>query len=233
MRTLTAIDLRGRAVAEAVAGVERDRVGRGVASVSVRVAEIAVTWESEPLIVRLVVPEPDTPVPVADRSPLASVRVTVKVSPAVLPLSDRLTPAIALAWFCCTVADAGAVIAGSPLTVTAIVAAAARAAVAVAGVERDRVRRRVAVGVGQRGQVALTWVSEPAIVRLSVARSGHPGPGRREQSAAVGQRDREGLAAGGRRFCEADPLIAPGCPTPTVAAAGAVIAGGPIAACRG
>ena len=65
------------------------------ASVSVSVPRSLFTCESEPVIVRLVVPEPDTPVPVADRSPLASVKVTVKVSPAVLPLSDRLTPVIA------------------------------------------------------------------------------------------------------------------------------------------
>jgi hypothetical protein len=32
-------------------------------SVSVRVARSVLTWLSEPLIVRLVVPEPDTPVP--------------------------------------------------------------------------------------------------------------------------------------------------------------------------
>jgi hypothetical protein len=49
----------------------------------------------------------------------------VKVSPLVLPVSERPTPEIAVAWFCSTVAVAGAVITGSPLTVTSIEAGVA------------------------------------------------------------------------------------------------------------
>ncbi len=65
--------------------------------------------------VRLVVPEPLTPVPVAESSPLVSVSVTVKVSPLVLPVSERLTPEIAVAWLWPTIAVVGAAITGGPL----------------------------------------------------------------------------------------------------------------------
>ena len=57
---------------------------RAVPSASVSVARSPLTWPASRLIVRLVVPDPDTPVPVADSSPPLSVRVTVKVSPLVV-----------------------------------------------------------------------------------------------------------------------------------------------------
>jgi hypothetical protein len=81
-----------------------------VPSLSVIVARSAVTWLSEPVIVRLVVPAPETPVPAADRSPCLSESVTVTVSPEALPVSERLRPPIAPAWLTPTVAVAGAVI---------------------------------------------------------------------------------------------------------------------------
>ncbi len=64
-------------------------------------------------------PEPETPVPVAESSPFVSASVTVKVSPVVVPVSDRLTPAIAVAWLTPAVSEVGAAMTGSPFTVTA------------------------------------------------------------------------------------------------------------------
>ncbi len=73
-------------------------------SVSVSVAKSLFTWVSEPVIVRLVVPAPETPVPLADRTPFVSASVTVKVSPPVLPASARLTPLIVTVWLTPTTA---------------------------------------------------------------------------------------------------------------------------------
>ena len=68
------------------------------ASESVRVARSAFTCASEPLSVRLVVPEPEIPPPEADSSPVASLTTTVKVSaPVVLPLSETLIAVTGLA----------------------------------------------------------------------------------------------------------------------------------------
>ncbi len=63
---------------------------------SFSVARSLFTWLSEPVMVRLVVPPlPVMPLPDSPTaSPLVSASVTVKVSPVVLPLSDRLTPLI-------------------------------------------------------------------------------------------------------------------------------------------
>ena len=63
--------------------------------VSVSVLRSACTWLSVPVITRLVLPAPLTvsppPMVVADRWPVLSVSVTVKVSPVVLPVSARVT----------------------------------------------------------------------------------------------------------------------------------------------
>ena len=72
-----------------------------VPSVSLSVKRSAFTSASVPLMVR-VVPAPDTvfpapPVLVAESTPWVSVSVAVKVSPVVLPLSERLTLLIAAA----------------------------------------------------------------------------------------------------------------------------------------
>lgn len=67
-----------------------------VGSLSVNVASAALTWLSDPLISRLVVPLPVTPAPVADRPPFVSDISTVYVSVAIAPLSDRLTPLTAV-----------------------------------------------------------------------------------------------------------------------------------------
>ena len=58
----------------------------------------------------------------ADSTPESSDTTTVNISPlvVVLPVSDTLTPEIAVATVCATVALAGALIDGAPLTVTAI-----------------------------------------------------------------------------------------------------------------
>ena len=67
-----------------------------VASVSDSVARSLFTVASDPVIVRLVVPEPDTPVPVAESRPFVSASVTVNVSPATLAISARLRPAMSV-----------------------------------------------------------------------------------------------------------------------------------------
>ena len=63
-------------------------------SVSPKVPSAVLTALEEPLIVRLVVPPPVTTADpaVAVSSPWASATVTVKVSPAVLPLSVSAPP---------------------------------------------------------------------------------------------------------------------------------------------
>ena len=146
-------------------------------SVSVSVARSAFTSLSVPLMVRLVVPGLDTVFPTPPvRSPTARhgcrLSVTVKVSPVVLPLSDRLTPVIASAWPTPIVCAAvGAAITGSPFTVTSIVCAAAALlpklsvafSVMVVG-PRGR-----AVGVRQRRQVGVHLAQRAA--------DGQAGPG--------------------------------------------------------
>ena len=82
-------------------------------SVSLSVARSAFTCSRRPLIVSLVVPDPDTPGPLADSSPCVSVSVTVNVSSPLLPLSARLTPAIAVAWLSPTVCAPGTVSTGA------------------------------------------------------------------------------------------------------------------------
>ena len=67
-----------------------------VPSVSVTVARSAFTCDSVPVIVRLVVPEPDTPEPVAASFPFVSANVTVKVSLPVALVSAMLRPPTAL-----------------------------------------------------------------------------------------------------------------------------------------
>ncbi len=77
--------------------------------------------EADPVMV----PPPPVADVLADSDPCESDSVTVKLSLVVLPLSDRLTPAIVVATPSPTVAVVGAAMTGSPLTVTAMVAAAA------------------------------------------------------------------------------------------------------------
>src|SRR5208337_519022 len=198
-----------------------------VASVSVRVARSLSTCASEPVIDRLAVPDPDTPLPLADSLPLASARVTVKLSLAVLPLSERLMPEIALAWFCATVAEAGAAMTGSPLTVTAIVAAVALPpllSLALSAIVSDGVVASVSVRVARS---LSTCASEPVIVRLVVPDPDTPVPVADNSpcvSASVAVKVSPLIVGDSAMLI---PLIAPGWPTPTVAAAGAVIEGVP------
>ena len=81
-------------------------------SVSVSVAKSAFTWASVPATTRCVVPAPETPAPFADSSPKESLTTTVKVSPAIAPVSVMPTPAIAVATPSATLAFAGAVMTG-------------------------------------------------------------------------------------------------------------------------
>src|SRR5208337_711031 len=225
--TLTAIDC-GAALLPKLSPALSVIVSAAVlASVSVRVPRSVLTCASEPVIDRLAVPDPDTPLPLADSLPLASARVTVKLSLAVLPLSDRLTPEIALAWFCATVAEAGAAMTGSPLTVTAIVAAVALPpllSLALSAIVSDGVVASVSVRVARS---LSTCASEPVIVRLVVPDPDTPVPVAASSpcvSARVAVKVSP-LVVGDSAMLT--PAIAPGCPTPTVAAAGAVIEGVP------
>ena len=98
-----------------------------LASVSLNVPSAAFTCPRDPKIVR-VVPEPDTLAPptlLADRTPLVSVNTTLKVSPVVVPVSDRLTPAIAPGLPTPRANVVGAAITGAPFTVTMLDAAIA------------------------------------------------------------------------------------------------------------
>ena len=72
-------------------------------SLSVKVVRSASTWANVPAIVKVVplfdgviVPPPPVAPVFADSTPLASASTAVKVSPDVLPVSDRLTPVIAV-----------------------------------------------------------------------------------------------------------------------------------------
>jgi GrpB-like predicted nucleotidyltransferase (UPF0157 family) len=94
------VDSLACVVTKAVAGVDRDRVGHGAGLVIGERAEIVVDLADRAGDRQVVVPDPVIPLPVAERSPLVSCSVAVKFSPAVLPVSERLTPLIALAWFC-------------------------------------------------------------------------------------------------------------------------------------
>jgi hypothetical protein len=100
-----------------------------VLALSARVARSAFTSARLPLMISDVVPELLTvlaPVAVANNSPDVSVRVTVRVSLAlVASASDTLTPFTAVATPCCTSAEEGAVIAGGALTETVMLCAGA------------------------------------------------------------------------------------------------------------
>src|SRR5271165_4369423 len=63
-----------------------------VALVSDTVARPAFTWASDPTMVTCVVPDPVTPGPLADSTPVVSPSVTVKVSLDRLPASARPRP---------------------------------------------------------------------------------------------------------------------------------------------
>ena len=92
-------------------------------SVSVNVASAASTSTMVPLTVTLVMSLLLIPAPsglVIDSRPLVSLSTTVKLSPEVLPVSEMLTPVIAVARPAEVPTLAGAEITGGPFTVTAI-----------------------------------------------------------------------------------------------------------------
>jgi hypothetical protein len=96
--------------------------GASVPSVSLNVPSAAVTWPRVPEMVRFR-PGPDTLAPpplLADSTPCVSDSVTENVSPAVVPVSDRLTPAIVSGLATPTVTKAGAAITGRPFIVNPI-----------------------------------------------------------------------------------------------------------------
>src|SRR5208282_2018513 len=201
--------------------------GDVVPSVSASVASAAFTWLSEPVTDRLVVPEPDTPGPVIDNVPVVSASVTEKVSPVVVPFSDRLTPGIDADWPTPTVAADGAVITGSPLTVTAMVFAAAvlpKPSVAVSLMVSGDVVPSPSASVAS---AAFTWLSEPVTDRLEVPEPDTPGPvidNSPVVSASVTEKVSPVVVPLSERLT---PEIDPDWPTPTVAADGAVITGTP------
>src|SRR5665213_2605144 len=139
-----------------------------VASVSFRVARSALTTAREPVIVRPVVPEPLTPVPVADKRPLVSVSVVVNFSPLVEPLSERLTPEMAFGWMSAMVTLVGAATAGTGLMVTAM-AAGAPTPVRLSDEVMVMVSTPLTGSVSLRvARSALTCATVPVIERLTV-----------------------------------------------------------------
>ena len=110
--------------------------------------------------------------PLADSNPLLSFSVTVKVSlPVVLPVSARLTPAIAVAVPSATVCAPGTAITGAPFAVTAIVFAVAAlpklssaVSVMVSGVP-DVAVPSLSLSVPRS---AFTWLSVPLMIRSVV-----------------------------------------------------------------
>ena len=94
---------------------------------SVSVVRSAFTWVNVPWMTRsfvpvpVIVPPPPVNDVVADRMPWVSLTVTVKISLLVLPLSDTLTPVIAVASLTSNVCSPGTTICGSAATVTSIV----------------------------------------------------------------------------------------------------------------
>ena len=188
-------------------------------SLSFRVVRSASTWDSVPAMVNVllpldgvIVPPPPVAPVLADRTPEPSDTMTVKVSPlvVVLPVSETLTPEIAVATFCATVALAGALIDGAPFTVTAIEAGPADPPLlseALTEITSDAVVASVSASVVRS---ALTCEREPAIVSVLPPFEGvivPPPPltagGRRQHARAVRQRDRERLARRRRQFREA------------------------------
>ena len=150
--------------------------------------------------------------PVADSTPLVSVSVTVKVSPAVVPLSVRLTAGDRRRLTDPDrLAGVGAAIDGTPFTVTSIVCGVRNVAEAVGSVQRDGVGvpgECRAVRVLQRPRSVFTSPSEPVMVRvvpgLDTVFAAAAGVGRRQHAIAVLQRHREGLARGGAALRQAD-----------------------------
>src|SRR5208282_1152591 len=198
-----------------------------VPSPSVSVASAAFTWLSEPVTDRLEVPEPDTPGPVIDNSPVVSASATEKVSPVVVPLSERLTPEIEPDWPTPTVAADGAAITGTPFTVTAMVFAAA-----VSPTPSVAVSLMVSVDMVPSPSVsvasaAFTWLSEPVTDRLVVPEPDTPAP-IADRLPLVSVRATEKVSPVVVPLSERlTPEIEPDWPTPTVAADGAAITGTP------
>ena len=91
-----------------------------VGSFTLRLATAWLTWASEPLMVKVLLPCPPMPAKpgllVTDSAPLLSVRVIVKDSPLVLPVSLSVTPAIASGLLMPAVTLAGAATTGAPFT---------------------------------------------------------------------------------------------------------------------
>ena len=136
---------------------------------SVTVVSAFATCAKVPNTVTLLVPPPvtvspnplDTPI-----RPRVSCSVTVIVSLPVLPVSLRLTPLIAVAWFCPRIAVPGALSCGVPFTVTAIVcgvAVAVDASVAVSTMLSAALEALVSVTLPS---VALMSARVPPMVRV-------------------------------------------------------------------
>ena len=124
-----------------------------------------------------------------------------------LPLSDTLTPEIAVATFGATVALEGALIDGAPFTVTAIEVGPADPPLlseALTEIASDAVVASVSASVVRS---AFTWDSEPAMVNVSLLLEGvivPPPPVApvfaEEHARAVRQSDRERLPRRCRRI---------------------------------
>ena len=133
--------------------------GVSVLSVSLNVASAALTCASDPVMVRLKPPAETLPPcgAVADSAPCVSDKVTENVSPVVVPVSLRLTPAMVSGLPIPTVTAVGAAMTGRPFTVTPIVVGTGHIAEPIGGVDVDRVGagRRLLIGQGCQRRVDL------------------------------------------------------------------------------
>jgi hypothetical protein len=138
-------------------------------SVSCKLANVAFTSVNVPLTLRPTVPDPVTiasPDAVAASRPLVSASVTVKFSPAVAPVSETLTPEMALDLATPTVAVPGAASTGPLAAATVMLCAAAalpRLSVAFSVIVSDGVVPSVSLRVPR---AKFTCVSEPLIVSV-------------------------------------------------------------------
>ena len=139
-------------------------------SVSLNVPSAEFTCVNDPVIVS-VVPAFDTLAPpalLAESTPFVSLATTVKLSPAVVPLSATLTPGTAPALPTPSPSVDGAVITGTPFTVTATVAGLAvlpNPSLPASEIVSDPAVASLSVRLAS---AAPTWLNVPLITRLVV-----------------------------------------------------------------
>ena len=204
-----------------------------VLSVSLSVPSCALTCAKLPLIVRLAVPCPPTPTLLpTDSRPCVSASVTVKLSPLVVPPSDRLTPVIATGLPTPAVTAPGTDSTGSAFTVIPTLvgetAALPNWSVAVTTMVSAAITELVSVSVVS---ALSTCVKVPLTVTVlppppeTVAPNALPIDNSPLVSASVTVSPSEPSAFGSLTEMK---LIAWGVPTPTMTDAGALTTGSPV-----